>query len=285
VHPEPSFAVVIPTYNEERNIDRLLRSLRGQVGVTYAIAVVDQGSNDRTIEIARFHKCSIVAAPVAPNYTGLARSRNLGARAVPGRVLLHLDADMELCGNDFLLRLASVLDAEHRAAIVHEIDVADGFWARCKALERSMYWGTGMEAPRAVTREVFENVGGYDEGVAAGEDFIVARRYERCTQVAQDPSLILCHHLGRYSLFAILRKKYIYGRTVRQYLRAAEAIGGKSAFSIATTAVAAYLRSWPALTKHPMEYLCIPPMRTAEFLAMQIGVCAEMISPRSMPKN
>jgi hypothetical protein len=189
---------------------------------------------------------------------------------------------MELCGNDFLSRLGSVLDAEHRAAIVHEIDVADGFWARCKALERSMYWGTGMEAPRAVTRELFENVGGYNEGVAAGEDFIAARRYETCTQVAQYRSLVLYHHLGRYSLVAMLRKKYIYGRTVRQYFRAAEAIGGKSAFSIARTAMAAYLRSWPTSTRHPIEYLCIPPMRAAEFLAMQVGVCAEMISPRSL---
>jgi glycosyltransferase involved in cell wall biosynthesis len=267
-----TFAVVVPTLNEEGNIERLLGSLRLQTYSRYLVAIVDQGSADRTVEIAHSFGCEVISVPKPRVYTPPARSRNLGAHHIEGNLLLHLDADMELGSPDLLERLAKLLDADHKAAIIQELDVADGFWARCKALERHCYRGTEIEAARAVTRELFDRVGGYDEEVSSGEDFYITRLYERETQIARDPSLVLRHHIGRHSLGSLLRKKVAYGRSARTYVKKARGVGARSAPSIVRDSLRAYLRNWRLLFAAPGQYLGIFPLRAMELAALQIGM-------------
>ncbi len=267
-----TFAIVVPTLNEENNIDRLLASLRRQTNTEYSIVVVDQGSDDRTVEVARSYGCKVVKVPRPSFYTPPAQSRNIGAWSVAGTVLVHLDADMELATPDFLDRLARLLDADHRAAIIQECDVATGFWTKCKALERRCYRGTEMEAARAVSRDLFLQVGGYDEKISSGEDFFITRLYERETKVARDPSLVVRHHIGRYSLGSLLRKKVAYGRSAKTYLVQAPRIGARSATSIIGSSLRAYLKNWRLLGAAPAHYLCIFPLRATEWMAVQLGI-------------
>ena len=63
----------------------------------YELLVVDGGSTDRTVEIAR-HYAQIINAP-----RGRARQMNAGAAAASGDVLLFLHADTELPDNVFLV--------------------------------------------------------------------------------------------------------------------------------------------------------------------------------------
>src|ERR1700738_5084457 len=102
----PTFAIVIPTRNEEHNIERLLASIRAQTCTSYGIVLVDQSSTDRTTEIARTYGCTIVDISRPTYYSPPARSRNIGANSISGEILLHLDADMELGFPDFLRQLA-----------------------------------------------------------------------------------------------------------------------------------------------------------------------------------
>src|SRR5437879_3959804 len=131
--------IVIPTFNEARNIERLLRSIRSQTNSTYSIVVVDQGSTDRTAEIARSYGCTVIEIPRPKSFTPWlthplpGESRNIGAQAAGASILLHLDADMELAHPNFLEQLVKVIDDTHQAAILDESDVAFGFWAKCKA--------------------------------------------------------------------------------------------------------------------------------------------------------
>jgi|ERR1700693_3826143 len=268
----PTFAIVIPTYNEERNIERLLHSIQSQRGSTYSIALVDQSSKDRTVEIAGSFGCTVIQIPSSRFYSPPARSRNLGAKAIDGRILLHLDADMELDSPDFLNQLESKMDIDHRAVIIHEQDVASGFWATCKALERSCYRGTEMEAARAVTRDLFTKVGGYDEDISSGEDFYITRLYELETEVARDHSLHLRHYLGTYTLLSLVRKKFAYGRTAKTYLVKAKSTGAHSAGSIVRSSMRAYIRSWRLLGTQPVHYLAIFPLRAVEFAVVHLGM-------------
>ncbi|MHA1210938.1 MAG: glycosyltransferase, partial [Candidatus Heimdallarchaeota archaeon] len=49
---EPLVSIVVPTYNEESNIERCLTSLRSLNYSNYEIILSDGGSTDKTIEIA-----------------------------------------------------------------------------------------------------------------------------------------------------------------------------------------------------------------------------------------
>jgi glycosyltransferase involved in cell wall biosynthesis len=281
----PTFAIVIPTVNEQRNIERLLKSIRNQAGATYSIAVVDQSSTDSTAEIARSYGCTVIRIPKPSFYSPPARSRNLGAETIEGKILLHLDADMELESQDFLKKLETLVDSGHQAVVINEIDVASGFWARCKALERRCYRGTEVEAARAVTRELFARVGGYDENISSGEDFFITQLYRRETHVATDQSLSLRHHLGSYSLAFLLKRKFAYGRTSKTYLLRARSIGARSAGSIVGSSLRAYLRNWRLLGEQPLYYLCIFPLRAMEFLAVQAGMWLDRPTNRQSPSE
>lgn len=85
-----SVSVIIPTFNEEKYLPRLLRSLERQSVVPKEIIVVDAFSVDRTREIAREFDCIIVDGGVP------AMARNKGAEKATQPILLFLDADVVL---------------------------------------------------------------------------------------------------------------------------------------------------------------------------------------------
>jgi rSAM/selenodomain-associated transferase 2 len=86
---EPKISVVIPTLNEGSNISRCLQS----IGTAREIEkiVVDGGSRDRTVEIARSLGANVLVMP-----PGRARQMNVGAENSQGEILLFLHADTVL---------------------------------------------------------------------------------------------------------------------------------------------------------------------------------------------
>src|SRR5438874_5279017 len=74
----PRVSVVVCSYNAERTIEACLASLEVLNYPDYEVIVVNDGSTDRTLEIAeRFPFCRIISQP----NTGLSVARNVGAEA------------------------------------------------------------------------------------------------------------------------------------------------------------------------------------------------------------
>ncbi len=84
----PQLSAFILTYNEEKNLEPCLRSLKECVD---DIHVVDSGSVDRTIEIARRYGCDVVLH----TFEGHSKQRNWALRnlAFRHRWVIALDAD------------------------------------------------------------------------------------------------------------------------------------------------------------------------------------------------
>lgn len=83
-------SIIIPTLNEEKHLEKLLKSIKKQDFNHYEIIVADAGSKDKTLEIAKRYKCRI-AKGGSP-----AQGRNQGAEEARGDLLLFLDADVIL---------------------------------------------------------------------------------------------------------------------------------------------------------------------------------------------
>ncbi|MGA2005716.1 MAG: glycosyltransferase, partial [Terriglobales bacterium] len=61
--PTAEVSIIVPARNEELSLGDCLQSLVAQTGVTYEIIVVDDGSTDRTREIAEsFSNVKVVSA-------------------------------------------------------------------------------------------------------------------------------------------------------------------------------------------------------------------------------
>lgn len=84
----PSLDLIVLTYNEELNLDHCLESVRG---LASHIFVVDSGSTDRTVEIARRHDAHVVTH----EFTNQAQQFNWALANLPIRSewVLRLDAD------------------------------------------------------------------------------------------------------------------------------------------------------------------------------------------------
>lgn len=88
-----NLSVVIITFNEEANIGRTLLSVQPLVADGKGeIIVVDSGSTDRTVEIAK----SLGAKVVVETWKGFAAQKNSAIQKAAGSWVLSLDADEEI---------------------------------------------------------------------------------------------------------------------------------------------------------------------------------------------
>jgi glycosyltransferase involved in cell wall biosynthesis len=211
---EELVSVVVPTRNSARTLDACLRSVRSQTYPRVELIVVDNRSSDGTPEIA-----ARWADLVRAGGSERSAQRNIGAAVARGRHLLFIDSDMRL---DPQVVAECVRELEHgsEAVVIPETSVGEGFWARCKALERRCYLGDAdIEAARFLRRELFDVLGQYDELLLGTEDWdLQARVYASGARTGR-VNAVIHHDEGRVRLRALLAKKFMYGKTAGTYAR------------------------------------------------------------------
>ncbi len=93
----PQVSVIVPSLNEESHICLLLESIKDQSSVSYEVLIVDGGSKDETLYIARQHNAKVMALPGHGEFI----SRNIGAKMAKGKLLLFTCADIVFPKNLF----------------------------------------------------------------------------------------------------------------------------------------------------------------------------------------
>jgi len=86
----PRVSVVVCAYNAERTMESCLASLEHLNYPDYEVIVVNDGSKDRTLEIAeKYGYCRIISQ----ENKGLSVARNVGAEAATGEIVAYTDSD------------------------------------------------------------------------------------------------------------------------------------------------------------------------------------------------
>ena len=98
----PTVDVVIPTLNSESTLSLCLESIRRQKypGVINII-IIDGGSNDKTIQIAREFDCDIYVFPKVYS-NGTLGARNISLKLLKGDLYWQIDSDNIALGTDCL---------------------------------------------------------------------------------------------------------------------------------------------------------------------------------------
>jgi glycosyltransferase involved in cell wall biosynthesis len=93
--PIPDVSIIVPARNEEASLADCLESLTAQTGVVFEIIVVDDGSTDRTREIAQsFAKVRVISpGPLPDGWTGKNNAVIAGVKEARAPWLLFTDAD------------------------------------------------------------------------------------------------------------------------------------------------------------------------------------------------
>jgi glycosyltransferase involved in cell wall biosynthesis len=165
-------SIVIPTYNEEKYLPLLLKSIKRQKFKDYEIIVADNNSKDMTRKISSDYGCKVVDGGLP------SKARNNGAKYAKGGIILFLDADVILTRN-YLEK--SVKDFKKR-----NIDVAiSGIRAKSdKGIDKFLYLATDIFLKSAqyfkalgsaccgimVRASLHRKIGGFNEKIKFAED-------------------------------------------------------------------------------------------------------------------
>lgn len=175
-----TISVIIPTLNEEQALGQTLTSLPS--ALVLETIIVDGGSTDSTLAIARAFCTTLSNTRIVGAPTGRARQMNEGAKASRGDILLFLHADTQM-PHDASLIIESAL--AHPTVVGGRFDVqfdTRSSWGQI--ISTLMNWrsrtsgiATGDQAI-FVRRHIFEQLGGFAD-IPLMEDIEFSRRLKR----------------------------------------------------------------------------------------------------------
>lgn len=224
-------SIIIPTYNEEKYLPKLLESIKRQIFKDYEIIVVDAQSKDTTRDIATASGARIVDGGLP----GVARNR--GATAAFGSLFLFLDADVILPHIDFLKEIVAEFEKKHlSAATCLPIPLSN---KKIDAVFHGVYnvWVSLLKkhSPHAggfcilSSRQAHEQIGGFDETIRLAEDHDYVKR------------------VSKIGVFDILTEKILV--SVRRFDR-----DGRTAIAVKYLTCEAYLLMGGKVTTDAFKY-------------------------------
>jgi glycosyltransferase involved in cell wall biosynthesis len=258
-------SVIVPTRDSGRTLAACLRSVRRQTHARIEILVADNRSSDSTCAIAERFADKVVMA-------GSERTaqRNHAAAAATGSAFLFVDSDMVLTPS-VVSECVEAIGLGADAVVIPEQSFGEGFWARCKALERSCYVGDStIEAARFFARPIFERVCGYDECLVAGEDWDLHERVVRSGAVVDRISAVILHDEGALRISELTAKKFHYGKTLGVYTKKHPALARQQLRLIRP----AFFRHRGRLAKDPVVASGMILMKASEAAAGAAGMLA-----------
>ena len=114
----PSLSAIVPARNAESTLAQCLDALTAQTSDDTEVIVVDDGSTDKTFEIASRYDVRLLKLP---RNTGPSAARNRGAEMARAPVLFFLDADVELASGA-LARAKAAMSRTDVDAIIGSYD-------------------------------------------------------------------------------------------------------------------------------------------------------------------
>ena len=157
----PLVSVIVPTLNEERYLPAALMAIENQTYYDTEVIVVDNGSDDNTVDIAREYGARVVRNP---EYN-LALSRNLGAEHSSGEILVFQDADTVPEATVIERAVSQLEDGKaltYPASCCHDSmtqSMARLLWSTVVPVYGGSVGGGFFALPRAV----FDELGGFNE--------------------------------------------------------------------------------------------------------------------------
>src|SRR5258708_24908282 len=263
----PLVSVIIPTWNESKNIARNLQSIKKQTYKRVEIVIVDDGSIDDTVSIAKKYTKKVYPR----NHQERSIQRNFGASRASGDYLLFIDADMEL--NPKVIESCMRNINGHGALIIPEKTVGKGFMSKVRAFEREMYMNDPtIEVARFFKKTIFKEFNGYDPELTGTEDYDLPKRISSKYTIGWAKEYIF-HHETQRTLINQLKRKFYYANKSALYAK-------KHPELVATQGNLlfrkAYFKNWKKFVQNPLLGLSFIFIRILETIAAVSGYIKEV---------
>lgn len=201
-------SVIIPTFNEADKLTRLLSYLQTQMGedLYSEVILVDGGSQDGTAELATEMGVGVIRSKVKQR----AFQMNLGASAARGDILYFLHADT-LPPDDFISYILQAIQAGERAGCFRLSFDSKHWFLRCHSWLTRFNWDGFHYGDQSlfVYREVFDELGGFNESLDIMEDYDLVRRLKQRASFIVLPKAVVTS-ARRYREVGVFRLQLLY---------------------------------------------------------------------------
>jgi len=175
---KPKVSVVIPVYNEEKDIKDCLGSLLKQSYKNFEVIIVDDGSTDESADKIKKYPVKLLKQ----KHKGSGAARNLGVKYAIGEILVFVDADQTFDKRFIDELIKPILRNKTKGTFTKEefISNADNVWSKCLCISegRQLNRRTRDDYPeeskafRAIRKDLFLKAGGFDENKGITDDSI-----------------------------------------------------------------------------------------------------------------
>ncbi|MFH1456739.1 MAG: glycosyltransferase [Patescibacteria group bacterium] len=207
--------VIIPALNEEKFIGKLINSINSNSHKEKEVIVVDDGSTDKTVEIARTKGAKVFIN--SPTRRGPSFGRNLGAKKTNAEILCFLDADCFIEDKNFIKKAVKIFDENTVAVKTSYNTIQDKFIEKIVTKKQ----GISME-PKFIRRTVFLELGGFPL-IGFGEDQIFVyklKKYIKENNLEEKivKEIYFSGH-GVHTIFEMYKQAKWYGKTSIPFIK------------------------------------------------------------------
>jgi len=216
-------SIIIPTLNEGKLLAKTLSQFSQEIRQQFSLEIIisDGGSTDDTLAIGKMHGAVLVTKE-NDTKENISIGRNSGARNAAGELFVFLNADTRLPVPEiFFERVRTTFkdtpivaatcfvyinpeDSTITDRIIHSI-LNSYFY-----LLNFLGVGMGRGECHIVRKNIFFQLGGYDENIAAGEDFELFSRLRRYGKIKFLSSQVIYESPRRYRKYGYLKIIFLW---------------------------------------------------------------------------
>ncbi|MBU1012617.1 MAG: glycosyltransferase [Bacteroidetes bacterium] len=216
-------SIIIPCYNEEKFLPLLFSEIN-KLSVDkndFEIILVDNGSTDRSIEIAKNNNAKVYIDAKA----NISKLRNIGAQNAEGKIFAFLDADC-LPFSNWLEEALKYID-QTKIGLFGSIPICphNGTWVE-------KVWIGGISpigvnevdflctANMFILKSAFIKVNGFNEDLLTGEDYDICQRIIKAGyKIIKDSNISVVHLRYPKTILDRFRKEIWYGEEMFNILK------------------------------------------------------------------
>lgn len=223
----PKVSVILTVKNEERTVGHAIESVLRIDYPNYEVIMVDTGSEDQTVRIAKQYGIKTVQVNASTPGIG----RNVGIRNSSGEIVAFVDGDCYVCRKDWLKSAVDLLRQNNiggvsgpvisssQGAYISKVllDVFSTFFASAGSASFSRYKKQkelkSLPSANAIyRREVLEKVGLFSEDLKFCEDTDLSYRIRKAGyRLVYSPNIVVEHDWKVHSFKSLFHHMLKYG--------------------------------------------------------------------------
>ena len=212
-------SVIVPMRNAEATLAETLDSLLAQTVQDFELIVSDNGSRDRSVEIAesyrsRFSDMKIIDASMTP---GPGFARKAGVEAARGEILIFIDSD-DVVNKVYVEAMAAALRRRTFVHAAQDMTLLNPVWValdnpgRGARTEMVGDWKFAGAATLGIRREAYDKAGGFCNEPEITDDIDLCFRMRHAGHDLQVVPEAIVHVRQKFELRSAFNQSRYYGR-------------------------------------------------------------------------